>query len=147
MIYLIPCLIGSFVVISPILNGRNAVRLGTLSASFYNYFSATFFAVSFSLLFMSTSGDQDMQILKHLASMPPWAFLGGIIGAFVILLMNYFTVRIEAFYIVILPFLGQMLMGVVLDSIIGNSLSLRQILGIVVLLVGLVIVAIKKRPT
>ncbi len=124
-------ILGVLFIVAPILNGRNALSLGTFRASFFNYLSATLTAFIFLILF------SDLDAFKKLPTMPPYYFLGGLIGCIVILLLNYFTTKIKAFYIVILPFMGQMTMGLILDYMILGSFEPKRILGLLIICFGL----------
>jgi uncharacterized membrane protein YdcZ (DUF606 family) len=137
-VYLLAISIGLLVTISPILNGRNSLVLGTFKTSFYHYFFAFVFGVVFMLLtFSQTSKAQ-------LGQIPPHYFLGGLLGLSVILMMNHYAVRIKAMHIAILPFLGQMTMGFVLDYFLLGLLELKVIIGMIVVLVGLYIQSTEK---
>lgn len=132
-VYILAIAIGLLVTISPILNGRNSLVLGTFKTSFYHYLFAFIFGVAFMLLtYTQTSSLQMNQI-------PPLYFLGGLLGLSVILMMNHYAVRIKALHIAILPFLGQMTMGFVLDYFLFGMLNVKVIIGMIVVLVGLYI--------
>jgi len=51
--------------------------------------------------------------------------------------MNYYAVRITAFHIAVLPFLGQMSMGLLLDYIIYNQFEFKTLIGLFIVLFGL----------
>lgn len=133
-------IIGCLVVVSPILNGRNAKRFGTLRGSFYNYLFAFFCAYLLALYFVTDTRFDSLPINAHLFSNTHWThFSGGFIGCLVLLLMNYFTVRIKAFYIVTLPFIGQLSTGLLIDWIGGEVFTVKQFLGLGLILIGLVL--------
>lgn len=132
-------IIGVLVIIAPILNGRNAQAMGTFRASFYNYLFAVFSTGI--LIGLSTRLPGIMGYSSVLKPVPPIAYVGGVIGCLVILLMNRFTVRIQAFYVVILPFLGQMGTGFIIDAAFGMAPTHTDWLGASVILLGLFIYA------
>lgn len=131
-------ILGVLFIVAPILNGRNALSLGTFKASFFNYLSATLTAFIFLILF------SNLESFKQLPTIPPHYFLGGLIGCVIILLLNYFTTKIKAFYIVILPFMGQMTMGLILDYMIMGSFETKRILGLIIICFGLYLQSEKK---
>jgi uncharacterized membrane protein YdcZ (DUF606 family) len=60
--------------------------------------------------------------------------------------MNYYSSRIPAFLIVIIPFVGQTITGVLVDYYLIDKFSLTKLIGAGVILVGLYINAqIEKR--
>ncbi len=145
--YLYAFLIGALVILSPIINGQNAAKLGTLRGSFYNYLFASLAAVLLALYFSNdVSANGFSEGLSQLSQVPLTHFLGGFIGCAVILIMNAFTVKIKAFYIVILPFLGQLLMGLAIDQVVGKDFTLKQLMGLCIILVGLFL-STRKRVT
>jgi len=133
LIYLMAMSIGILVTIVPIMNGANTKVLGTLKVSFYHYFAA--FITGLFFLFATAS----FQSFWKISNVPLYYFLGGILGLFVILLMNYYTVRIKALHIAILPFLGQMTMGLILDYFLFDKFDLKTIMGLSVVLLGLLV--------
>jgi len=142
--YGIAFLIGGLVIIAPLLNGRNAARIGTLYASFFNYLFATISALVIACVFSFEAGfNAPTMRFETLSAIPATYFLGGIIGCMIILMMNSFTVRIKAFYIVILPFMGQMTMGLIIDQLNGKSFDIKQTIGIILIIAGLVLSSIK----
>jgi transporter family-2 protein len=140
MHYAFAFVIGCLVVVSPILNGRNAQRFGTLRGSFYNYFFAFIGALLLTSYFVTQPRFLTHPTSYDFLSNTPWThYLGGFIGCLVILVMNYFTVRIKAFYIVILPFIGQMATGLLIDGLSGEVFTVKQFLGLGLMILGLLL--------
>ncbi|GAU78063.1 DMT family transporter [Fusibacter sp. 3D3] len=136
--YVFALILGILFIVVPILNGQNALALGTFKASFFNYLSATLTAFVFLMLF------SNLEVFKKLPTIPPHYYLGGLIGCLVILLLNYFTTKIKAFYIVILLFMGQMTMGLILDYSIMGQFESKRILGLLIICFGLYLQNAKK---
>ncbi len=124
--------IGTLVIVAPMMNGQNALVYGSIKASWYNYLSA-----SLSAVFLWFLLDGRLTFMGNLNTIPPYYFLGGLIGCITLMLFNYFTVRIRAFYIVILPFLGQMTMGLILDAALSGIFDPKRILGMFIICLGL----------
>lgn len=143
MIYIVlTFILGIFVVIMPVLNSRYSTVIGTYKVSFNNYFYALLMTllISFMILFINTQSVSEIfRELTTLYQVPLYYYIGGVLGIIIILLFNYFALHIPAFYIVILPLLGQMLMGFILDYIISQDISLQKIVGFVIVCLGLVI--------
>ncbi len=131
IIYSLAVLIGVLVTVVPIINGKNTLVLGTIRVSFFHYLAA--FITGVVILVITQSSGQIMQ----LPDVPIHYFLGGILGLSVILLMNYYSVRIKALHIAILPFLGQMTMGLALDYYLFDKMNFKTVIGLVIVLFGL----------
>ncbi len=131
VIYSLAVLIGVLVTVVPIMNGKNTQVLGTIRVSFFHYLSA--FITGFILLLLTRSLGQ----IKSLPQVPIHYFLGGILGLSVILLMNYYSVRIKAIHVAILPFLGQMTMGLALDYYLFDKMNFKIVIGLFIVLFGL----------
>ena len=71
------------------------------------------------------------------SSIPSWAYIGSVLGVGVVFLSNYMAVRISAFYLTLLIFIGQLFSGVLIDFVILDSLSLGKLLGGLLVLIGL----------
>lgn len=130
-IYILAISIGVFVTVTPIMNGANTKVLGTFRVSFIHYFSATLAGLVF-LIFTSPIAS-----IQKLPEMPLYYYLGGILGLSVILLMNYYSVRIKAIHIAILPFLGQMTMGLIIDAFLFDTFDIKTVIGLIIVLYGL----------
>lgn len=133
VIYLLAIFIGFLVTVTPIMNGRNSLVLGTIKTTFYHYFFAlvTGIVLMFLLSPILSGIEIDNISLKY--------FMGGILGLSIIVMMNYYAVRIKAIHIAIIPFLGQMTMGFFLDYLLFGDLDLKTIFGMSVVLLGLFI--------
>ena len=131
IIYVLAIVLGVLVTIVPILNGQNTLKFGSLKVSWFHFTSA--FVVG--LLALIMFGRQTN--INVLFSQPLWYYSGGILGTLVILSMNYYAVRITAFHIAILPFLGQMSMGLLLDYMIYDQFELKMLIGLLIVLFGL----------
>lgn len=138
LIYLLAMSIGVLVTVTPIMNGTNTTVLGTFRVSFIHYLVATLTGLVF-LLFSGPAAS-----VQKLPDVPLYYYLGGILGLSVILLMNYYAVRIKAIHIAILPFLGQMTMGLILDAFLFDTFNIKVLIGLAIVLIGLKVQASKK---
>ncbi|GAB6106309.1 DMT family transporter [Fusibacter bizertensis] len=139
IIYIFAIILGILVTVVPIINGENTKTLGTFRVSMFHYLSALVVGMIFFLIFNSST--QPYQI----GTIPLHYYLGGILGLSVILLMNYYSSRIIALHISILPFLGQMTMGLIIDYFLFKQLNYKTIIGLSIVLVGLYIQSSPKR--
>jgi uncharacterized membrane protein YdcZ (DUF606 family) len=65
--------------------------------------------------------------------------IGGVLGCVVLLLLNHIAPKIKAFHIVLLPFLGQMSMGMVLDFYTAGIFDVRRVFGLFLIAAGLLL--------
>lgn len=137
LIYLLAMSIGVLVTVTPIMNGAHSTVLGTFRVSFIHYFVATLTGLVF-LIFTAPATS-----IQKLPDVPLYYYLGGILGLSIILLMNYYAVRIKAIHIAILPFLGQMTMGLVLDAFLFDTFNYKVVIGLAIVLIGLKVQASK----
>ncbi|MCL2287305.1 MAG: DMT family transporter [Firmicutes bacterium] len=66
-----------------------------------------------------------------------WIYFGGVLGVCVVLISNITVVKISAFYLTLLIFIGKIFSGVLIDVIISNRLSLRNLTGGILVTIGL----------
>lgn len=133
IIYIFAISLGVLVTVVPIINGENTKTLGTFRVSMFHYLSALIVGFVF-FIFLNPSTP-----LYTLSTVPVYYYLGGVLGLAVILLMNYYSSRITALHISILPFLGQMTMGLILDYFLFKQLNIKTIVGLSIVLGGLYI--------
>lgn len=130
---IIAIMVGVLITVTPILNGINTQKIGSIKTAFWHNTSAfTVGLIALLVINPNRSG------VSSLSSVPPLMFIGGLLGLSVIVLMNYYSTRIRALHIAIIPFLGQMFMGFFLDAyLLNQSISLKSILGMCIVLIGL----------
>lgn len=126
-------LAGASVVLGRVINSRLCEKIGTLQSTLINYIVG----LIFSIMFLFISQDKFKMSLKAFATIPFWAYLGGLIGVVIIMTSNYITPRITAFYITLLVFIGQLFIGCVIDYFVFHELSITKAIGGLFVLVGL----------
>lgn len=130
---LLSLLTGATVVTSRTINAGLSAKTSTFTATWYNYGIGLF--VSVILLILC-----DRPILQNLSTLTLprfWWFSGGFIGVLVIVISNLIVHRIPAFYMTLCLFIGQIFMGIVMDTIITQSFSSRHFIGGILVAVGL----------
>lgn len=132
MYIILAFLIGFAIVISTILNGKLAQKIGVINGGIVNYIVALF-GSSLLVLILKLS----IPTFSTLHSTPLYYFVGGIIGVGVIFLFNISVPNIPAVYIVILPFIGQILTSAILDYFYLGIFSKGKIIGGILFLIGL----------
>lgn len=126
-------IIGLDVVIATILNGKLAEKIGITNGTFINYFVA--FLSSIILCFIMKEKFLSLELLM---SVPLYYFISGVFGILVVFIFNIVTPNVPAVYIVILPFIGQMLTSSLLDYIVLDTFSKGKLIGGIMFFFGLI---------
>lgn len=126
-------LAGVCIVVSRTLNARLAGIIGIFQGTIFNYIVGLLFSIVF-LLFSSERVN-----ISHisLTTVPWWAYLGGIIGIFIVMLSSYITPKISAFYLTILIFIAQLFVGMIIDYLTLNIFSPGKVVGGLLVFTGL----------
>ncbi|WP_294351238.1 DMT family transporter [uncultured Clostridium sp.] len=134
MLYiLIAILSGVTIVISRIVNANLADKMGLFQSTFYNFLTGLLFS---SLILFFANENFDLQAITS-TSVPFYAYIGGIIGIFSISLSNYVAPKISAFYMTLLIFIGQIGIGIFIDYLVSNEVSIGKIIGGILVAIGL----------
>ncbi len=132
--YILALFMGVIVVITPVLNGQLTLKTSTFKTAHLSFMvgavSATLILIVFGNSLFGTN---------FLSDIDPIYYSSIVFGIFLILLMNYYASRLPAFLIVIIPFVGQTVMGVFVDYYLIDKFSLKKLIGAVVILIGLYI--------
>lgn len=131
--FLIAVLAGISIVVARIFNAKLAEEIGLFQSTGVNYITG--FGFSLLILFVSREYLHWSEI--NINQIPGWAYLGGAVSILVVLLSSYVTPKISAFYQTLFVFMGQIVIGVLIDYIISHQLSLGKIIGGILVLIGL----------
>lgn len=132
VIYLIlSILAGVTVVLGRILNAKLAEKIGTVQATVINYVVGIFFSFLFLLIM-----NRGLSFTGHPSQLPIWAYLGGILGVAIIMISNYTTPRVPAFYLTLLVFLGQLAVGILIDWLVSKDFSPLKLMGSLFVVAG-----------
>lgn len=124
---------GVNIVISRTLNAKLSDVTSVRVSTFYNYF----IGLVVSLLVFWLLGRNEI-VFSELTLSPNWhIYMGGVLGVCVVLLGNIVVVKISAFYLTLLIFIGQVFSGVIIDAVIAQSVSTRNIIGGLLVTAGL----------
>lgn len=126
-------LAGISIVVARIINANLANRIGLFQGTVFNYLTGVLFSLIF-LLFskeMLSLGNIDWK------SIPIWAYFGGIVSVAVVVLSSYVTPNISVFYQTLFVFIGQLFVGIIVDFVVLNQLSIGKVIGGILVLVGL----------
>ncbi|WP_251859641.1 DMT family transporter [Clostridium sp. Marseille-Q2269] len=134
MLYLfISILAGAFIIIGRIINSNLAEKIGIFQGTFFNYI----IGLLFSFIFLFLSNERLSITYTTMKSIPLWTYLGGLIGVLVIILSSYITPKMSSFYLTLIIFIGQLFTGIILDYFTINKLSIGNIIGGILVLIGL----------
>jgi len=124
---------GVNLVISRTLNAELAeytsIRIGT----FYNYLIGLLITIPVYFLF----GRNEAISLNFIIGPKIYMYFGGIIGVCVVLLSNIIVIKISAFYLSLLFFIGQVFSGILIDVVISQTFSLRNMISGIFVAIGL----------
>jgi len=126
-------LAGWTIVISRTLNARLGKLSSEIDSTFFNYFVGFIVSIPiFLILGLSQTNLPSLTVLPN-----PLIYTGGLMGVCLIWFCNVVVTRIPAFYLSLLMFIGQVLMGIIIDAVISRSFSLPIMLGGVLVAAGL----------
>jgi len=124
---------GVNIVTSRTLNAKLADLTSVRVSSFYNYLVGLFVAI---IAFTLLGGNEIMPM--DTVPLHNWhIYLGGALGLSIVLLANMLVVKVSAFYLTLFVFVGQVFSGVLIDVVITQTVSTRNIFGGVLVAAGL----------
>ena len=124
---------GVLLVISRSYNSRLADATSMYVSTFFNYVCGLLTAIPVFLLL-----GMKEPVWAGLALAPNWwSYLGGAIGVATVWLSNLVVVKIPQLYITLLMFVGQVFTGVLMDALIDGAFSTENIIGGVLVALGL----------
>jgi len=130
---IISVLAGATIVTARTLNSILASKIGVYQSTFWNYVVG----LIFSLIFLLASKEFLHVSEIEYAKIPIWAYTGGLIGVIVVILSNYIVMKISAFYLTLLLFVGQLLVAVIIDYVYLGQMSAGKTLGGILVFIGL----------
>lgn len=127
---------GIFVILSLIFNSQLSQRVGIFHGVRRNYLVG----LACTLIVLFYSDFSLPEVTRSLSSINPLFLVGGgFIGVLVVAGSNFVLPKIPVVYTTILIFGGQAVAGNVIDYIISGEVSLRKIIGTLVIVAGLLV--------
>jgi len=127
---------GASIVISRTLNAKLAELTNVRISTFFNYFVGLSLALFVYLLF----GRGELGLPAALTFSSTWfLYIGGALGVLMIALTNILVVKISAFYLSLLLFMGQVASGILIDILLTGAFSSRNLIGGVLITLGLAV--------
>lgn len=147
MFYLLGILAGCCLPLQTSANARLNGRTGSpYSAAFISFVVGLVF-LAFLLI---VTGEGIMLPWGTLFTLPWWIWLGGVCGTIFLTLNILLFPRVGSVQTVVLPTLGQILMGLLVDHFglfqgVQSSLTATRAIGAVLVIIGVVLVAVAKK--
>jgi len=127
---------GVTIVLSRTLNGKLADLTNERIATCYNYIVGLVCS-TIVLLIIGRGEIIHLDFVNSPLLSSWWIYLGGILGVGVVFISNVVVVRISAFYLSLFIFIGKIFSSIVIDVIITRELSIRILIGGVLVAAGL----------
>lgn len=124
---------GLCIVASRAINANLAAKIGIFQGTILNFIVGLIFSIVF--LLFSSEGASISRI--SFISVPWWTYLGGVVGVLVVVLSSYITPKISAFYLTLLIFISQLLVGLIIDYFTLNIFSIGKVIGGLLVFIGL----------
>jgi len=124
---------GLTIVVSRTLNAKLGELTSVRQSTFFNYIVGT----AAMLIVFLVLGRQEVVLSELTLSTNVWIYFGGALGVCVVLLSNIVVMRVSAFYVTLLSFVGQVFAGILIDAFLYDIFSYRIIIGGILVTVGL----------
>jgi len=121
---------GVNIVLSRTLNAKLADLTSVRVSTFYNYLIGLILSVA--VFFVLGRNEVALEVQANW-----YIYLGGVLGVCVVLLGNIVAVKVSAFYLSLLIFIGQVFTGVLIDMAITGAFSTQNAIGGVLVALGL----------
>ncbi len=134
MIYFIALCSGFTIILSMVQNGRLSGYIGLKNTTFMNFLTG--FLGSLLLLLISRGTLSDF---SHLQGVPLLGFFGGLFGVIAVTISSLVVQHVSVIASTMLSYIGQLLMGILIDALLGISLSPGKWIGCLFILAGVII--------
>lgn len=120
-------------VISRSVNFVLSEKLGVYQSTLFNYI----FGLIGSILILLISGEAS-KLFESTSYDANWlAYTGGLVGVVVVSLQVFLSSKVSSFYLTLLLFVGQLFTGIILDFILSGKISIWQVVGGILVIIGL----------
>lgn len=130
---LVAILSGITNVISRSVNFVLSDKIGVYQSTFFNYI----FGLIGSFILLVISGETFKLFTASSYSAPWIVYAGGLVGVAVVSLQVFLSSKVSSFYLTLLLFVGQLFTGIIIDCISTGKISVYQVIGGVLVIVGL----------
>lgn len=134
MIYVIIAILSGFTIVtSRSINAILAEKIGMYQSTFFNYV----LGLLGSLLLLFISGETFRLFSSQSYDATWFYYTGGLVGVVSVTLSSYLTSKVTSFYLTLLIFIGQLLTGIFIDYITSGNISISQVIGGILVIIGL----------
>lgn len=134
MNYFFAIIAGGMVVLSMTMNSRLSRSIGVFQGVFINY--AVGLVTSLAMLALYSGGGA---AVADFAQVPWYAYCGALLGVTIVASCNVVIPRIPVVYSAVLIFLGQIITGLVIDTLVSGTFDLNRALGACLISGGLIL--------
>ena len=131
MTYIFPLMVGCSIVLAMVQNGRLADYIGLKNCTLVNFLTGVTGAA---ILFIITK--ESFISIHEFNHIPIFGLLGGFFGLFVVTLSTIVVAKIPVITSTMLMYIGQLVMGILIDYYRGTPLSIGKIIGCVLIVIG-----------
>lgn len=133
---LVSLLSGVTIVLSRTTNALLSLKTNTLVSTFYNYVIGLIFSIIILLLFYKS----ELGFLNH-EEFPKFIYyLGGPLGIIAVFFSAYLAIKIPSLVMTLLLSFGQIVSGVILDFLITKTFDLGNVIGGILVLIGILFI-------
>lgn len=134
MIYIIIAVLsGVTIVTSRSINYVLAEKIGMYQSTFFNYV----FGLIGSFLLLLISGETFRLFSSQSYDASWFYYTGGLLGVVSVTMSSYLSSKVSSFYLTLLLFIGQLFAGILIDYIANGYLSIYQVIGGILVTIGL----------
>jgi transporter family-2 protein len=133
MIILIALTPGITIIISRMMLARLSEKLGNHSSTLINY---VFGILVLFILYPFIGNGFDMKSMKDINTLH---YLGGALGVLTIMISNFIAPKLSALKMTVMIFLGQIGMGLIIDSLMGENIGTLKLVGALFVFCGLLL--------
>jgi transporter family-2 protein len=131
MFYTLALITGVMILIQTIINSELAQKIGIFNSTFFNFLISSVILV---ILMIANLIKFDIALVNRI---PIYAYIGCILGVFIIITANYIIPKMSIFKSTLLMFLGQVLTGIVIDMMSGFDFSPKKSFGLALIITGM----------
>ena len=132
MAYIVATLIGFTIVISMVQNARLTKDISNNQTTLMNFMTGL---TSITVIFLLSGAG--MGAFKGFTTLPPLAYIGGIIGVAVVFISTVVIQKVSIIAASMLMYTGQMLAGIIIDYYRGIELSPLKFIGCGLIIAGI----------
>lgn len=125
---------GVSAVFSRLANAQLAAGTSPMGSSFTNHWVGLVGCIL--LLFVA---ERDIPGTLAVTGVPLWAYIGGAFGVLMVMLWNIAGLKVSAFRLTLLSFVGQVFAGIALDTLLGRGFSREIFIGGTFVVIGVLL--------